>query len=103
MVPWETIFRIMKRGETAVAINRPRWPAKFWGEIKNETEVGFWLLTLVSRRVGEMWVPDHLVWFMPYLFVDNGYAIMAGREVYGFNKMGAQFEKPERYLLKNLG
>ncbi len=62
----------------------------------NETEVGFWVLTLASRRVGDVWVPDHLAWFMPTLFVDNGYAIMAGREVYGFNKMGARFEKPER-------
>ena len=59
----------------------------------NETEVGFWLLTLVSRRVGDVWIPDHLAWFMPYLFVDNAYAIAAGREVYGFNKMGAWFEK----------
>jgi len=62
----------------------------------NETEVGFWMLTQVSRRVGDVWVPDRLAWFMPYLFVDNGYAIAAGREVYGFNKMGAQFGKPER-------
>ena len=62
----------------------------------NETEVGFWMLTLVSRRVGDVWIPDHLAWFMPYLFVDNGYAIAAGREVYGFNKMGARFDKPER-------
>ena len=62
----------------------------------NETEVGFWVLTLVSRRVGDVWVPDHLAWFMPYLFVDNGYAIAAGREVYGFNKMGARFDKPEQ-------
>ena len=61
----------------------------------NETEVGFWMLTLVSRRVGDVWVPDHLAWFMPYLFVDNSYAIAAGREVYGFNKMRARFDKPE--------
>ncbi len=62
----------------------------------NETEIGFWMLILVSRRVGDGWIPDHLAWFMPYLFVDNSYAIAAGREVYGFNKMGARFDKPER-------
>ena len=62
----------------------------------NETEIGFWMLTMVSRRVGDGWIPDHLAWFMPYLFVDNEYAIAAGREVYGFNKMGARFGKPEQ-------
>ncbi len=68
----------------------------------NETEIGFWLLTLVSRRVGDIWIPDHLAWFMPALFVDNAYAIAAGREVYGFNKMAAQFEKPARIQEPNI-
>lgn len=29
-VPWETVFRIVKRGKTAVSDDCPRWPAEFW-------------------------------------------------------------------------
>ena len=33
---------------------------------------------------------------MRYLLVDDGAAIAAGREVFGFNKLAAQFQKPEK-------
>ena len=52
----------------------------------HETEVSFWVP--VTSRVG------HAAWFLPYLFVDNPYAIASGREVYGFPKTWGQFEKP---------
>ncbi|MCP4424732.1 MAG: arylamine N-acetyltransferase, partial [Chloroflexi bacterium] len=29
-VPWESAFRIVRRAETAVTTNCPRWPEKFW-------------------------------------------------------------------------
>lgn len=51
-----------------------------------ETEVSFW--TPVTSGTG------HAAWFLPYLFVDNPYAIASGREVYGFPKTWGQFEKP---------
>ena len=51
-----------------------------------ETEVSFW--TPVTSRAG------HAAWFLPYLFVDNPYAIASGREVYGFPKTWGQFGKP---------
>lgn len=51
-----------------------------------ETEVSFWMP--VTSRAGRA------AWFLPYLFVDNPYAIAAGREVYGFPKTWGQFEKP---------
>lgn len=50
-----------------------------------ETEVGFWIP--VTNHAG------HTAWFLPYLFVDNPYAIASGREVYGFPKTWGQFEK----------
>ncbi len=50
-----------------------------------ETEVGFWIPTTTrTNQAG---------WFLPYLFVDNPYAILAGREVYGFPKTWGHFEK----------
>ncbi len=50
-----------------------------------ETEVSFW--TPVTTRTNQA------AWFLPYLFVDNPYAIATGREVYGFPKMWGQFER----------
>ena len=60
-----------------------------------ETEVGFWILTVAMRSVQGTYVPDHIAWFLPYLIVDNSYAIATGREVYGFNKLSGQFNKPQ--------
>lgn len=54
----------------------------------HETEVSFWIPAATRA--------NHTVWFLPYLFVDNPYAIAAGREVYGFPKTWGQFEQAER-------
>lgn len=59
-----------------------------------ETEVSFWVLTAAMRKVGGVFVPHHLAWFLPYLFVDESNSIATGREVYGFNKLGGQINKP---------
>jgi len=60
-----------------------------------ETELSFWVPVLALRKTAAGYVPDHLVWFLPCLFVDEGNAIATGREVYGFNKQQAQFQKPD--------
>jgi hypothetical protein len=59
-----------------------------------ETEVSFWIPTVAMRSIGGLFVPDHLAWFLPQLFVDESNSIATGREVYGFNKQYAHFEKP---------
>jgi hypothetical protein len=61
-----------------------------------ETEVGFWVLTVAMKKTKAGYVPNHLAWFLPYLFVDEGSSIATGREVFGFNKQLASFQKPER-------
>ena len=61
-----------------------------------ETEVSFWVLTVAMQKTQSGLVPHHLAWFLPYLLVDEGNAIATGREVFGFNKMAAQFQKPAR-------
>ena len=61
-----------------------------------ETEVSFWVLTVAMQKTRGGYIPHHLAWFLPYLFVDEGNSIATGREVYGFNKLGAQFQKPEK-------
>ena len=60
-----------------------------------ETEVSFWVLTVAMKKVGGIFVPDHLAWFLPFLFVDESNVIATGREVYGFNKQAGQIQKPE--------
>jgi len=60
-----------------------------------ETEVSFWVLTMAMQKTQGGYLPHHLAWFLPYLLVDEGNAIATGREVFGFNKLAAQFQKPE--------
>ncbi len=61
-----------------------------------ETEVSFWVLTVAMQKTQSGLVPHHLAWFLPYLLVDEGNAIATGREVFGFNKLAAQFQKPSQ-------
>ena len=66
-----------------------------------EQEAAFWLLLIDHRR-------DRLVWFHPYIFVDNAYALSMGREVYGFPKSLGWFqipgpdEPPDRFAMDAL-
>ena len=59
-----------------------------------ETEASFWVLTVAMQKTRGGYMPHHLAWFLPYLLVDEGNAIATGREVFGFNKLAAQFQKP---------
>jgi hypothetical protein len=61
-----------------------------------ETEVSFWVLTAAMQKTQSGDLPHHLAWFLPYLLVDEGNAIATGREVFGFNKLAAQFQKPDQ-------
>ena len=47
----------------------------------SESDVSFWLPVRSSSPSA-----PSLSWFMPYIWVDNGIAMAAGREVYGFPK-----------------
>jgi len=62
----------------------------------HETEVSFWVPVWARKRVAGVTVFDHLAWFLPYLFVDNPYAIATGREVYGFPKTLGHFSPVEQ-------
>lgn len=60
----------------------------------NETDVGFWVPVLACKKIDKNYVPQYFACFLPYLFVDNPYAIITGRESYGFRKQQAQFLYP---------
>ncbi len=51
-----------------------------------EKDVAFWIPLWAGKLVGPLFVPERLVFFLPYVFVDNVAATTTGREVYGFPK-----------------
>lgn len=59
----------------------------------HENEVSFWVPTFAYQKNALLPIPKHIATFIPYLFLDDFYAIALGREVYGFRKLQAQFEK----------
>jgi hypothetical protein len=52
----------------------------------SEREVSVWCLASDVSAGGR------LLWYLPYVFVDNGQAVASGREVYGYPKQMATFE-----------
>jgi hypothetical protein len=44
-----------------------------------EREIALWVLVIDK-------IQERLYWFLPYIFVDNAYAMAMGRELYGFPK-----------------
>jgi uncharacterized protein with NAD-binding domain and iron-sulfur cluster len=60
-----------------------------------EIDVGFWVPVgvLEPEANGEYRLVD-LAWFLPYLWVDNPWAMVTGREIYGFPKSLGRFELP---------
>lgn len=60
-----------------------------------ETDFSFWAPALGMKRAAGLWIPDRLVWLPAYIFVDDIYALAAGRELYGFPKTLGRFRLPE--------
>lgn len=60
-----------------------------------EIDLSFWVPILGLKRVGDLYLPDHFAFFLPYLYVNNSYAIATGREVYGFRKTLGIFDSPD--------
>ncbi|MFN6481874.1 MULTISPECIES: hypothetical protein [unclassified Nostoc] len=61
----------------------------------HEEEAIFWMLTVVGRRVGPLFIAERLACFMPYLYVNNSPILVSGREVYGFFKQLGKFQIPD--------
>lgn len=55
-----------------------------------ESEVAFWVVVGKFKK-GIVDIPVGIGVFLPHLFLDNSFAMLAGREVYGFNKVQAVF------------
>jgi uncharacterized protein with NAD-binding domain and iron-sulfur cluster len=64
-----------------------------WGFV-SEIDVAFWVPVAVLEREGEVWEVVDLAWYLPYVFVDNPWAMATGREIYGFHKELGRFTIP---------
>ncbi|WP_438001041.1 NAD(P)-binding protein [Sorangium sp. So ce185] len=61
-----------------------------------EKDFGFWVPLLAGTVTRGRFHPDRVVTYTPYIWVDNGAALIAGREVFGFAKQLARLEMPDR-------
>jgi hypothetical protein len=51
-----------------------------------EMDFGFWIPVAAGKVRGKDWIPERALAFTPYLWVDNGVALIGGRTVFGFMK-----------------
>ena len=51
-----------------------------------EKDFGFWVPVVAGHYEGPLFIPERILVFTPYLWVDSGVAMVGGREVYGFPK-----------------
>ncbi len=61
----------------------------------SENEIIVWVLTMVGKQIGPFFYVERLAWFVPYIFVSNSAALLAGREVYGFPKNLGRVQIPQ--------
>ncbi len=59
-----------------------------------EIDVAFWVPVAVLRQDDGDWDIADVAWFLPYLWVDNAWAMATGREIYGFPKEIGEFSIP---------
>lgn len=61
-----------------------------------ERDLGFWIPVARGRLQddGDFEI-EQIGWYLPYLFIDSGAAVMLGRETYGFAKSLAICEMPD--------
>jgi uncharacterized protein with NAD-binding domain and iron-sulfur cluster len=58
-------------------------------------DFGFWVPALAGKKVGNTFLPNRLVTYTPYLWADGGWALIGGREVFGFPKqLGSVMSMP---------
>lgn len=51
-----------------------------------ELDYGIWLPVFGGKQYGPVFVPERVLTYSPYIWVDNGLALIGGRTVYGFAK-----------------
>ncbi|MGZ3451350.1 MAG: NAD(P)-binding protein [Polyangiales bacterium] len=60
-----------------------------------EKDFGIWMPVVAGRGVGPLFVAERVVTYTPYIWVDNGVALIGGRTVFGFAKQLGSMRLPE--------
>jgi len=60
-----------------------------------EKEIVCWVPAIEQVKRGGEWISNRFVWFVPYIVVDNVWALAAGREIFGFPKSMGTFQIPD--------
>lgn len=78
-----------------IAQIRSRHPEDAMKGFMPEKDVAFWVPVVAGSDALGVFVPSHVAWFLPYVFVDNPPAMATGREIYGFPKLSGRIEYAE--------
>ncbi|MBK7400630.1 MAG: NAD(P)-binding protein [Myxococcales bacterium] len=60
-----------------------------------EREIGIWIPVVAGRQLGPLFVPERVVTYSPYVWVDQGIALIGGRTVFGFAKQMGSLVVPD--------
>lgn len=86
------------------ANNKACWPATppydNWGTIPYQ-EVIFSLFVVRVKKMGDLWIAEHVTALVPYLFVDDAIVMASGRELYGMPKAFGSIQLPDSPLAAN--
>lgn len=80
-------FSVTANGFSESAVNKEQ------GYILEE-EIAFWMPVIEQKLHNGKWIANRFVFFIPFIFVNNPVALVAGREVYGFPKTIGSFAIP---------
>jgi hypothetical protein len=59
-----------------------------------EKDFGFWIPVVAGHYEGPLFVPERVLTYTPYIWVDNGIAHSGGRELFGFFKQVGRMTMP---------
>jgi uncharacterized protein with NAD-binding domain and iron-sulfur cluster len=59
-----------------------------------ERDFGIWMPVVAGRGRGHTFVPERIATYTPYIWVDNGVALVGGRTVFGFAKQLGAMKLP---------
>jgi hypothetical protein len=61
-----------------------------------EKDFGIWMPVVAGRGLGPLFVAERVVTYTPYIWVDNGVALIGGRTVFGFAKQLGSMRLPDQ-------
>ena len=83
------------------ANNKQSWPTTApydqWGVIPYQ-EVIFSIFVVRVKKLGDVWITEHVSTLVPYIFVNDAIVMANGREIYGMPKTFGMIQLPDSPL-----